>query len=289
MENGKEQFQKHYERYRQVLERLTLMSDIFMRNVLKKPECAEYVLQVIMDNPTLKVVDLVIQKDYKNLQGRSAILDCVAQDESGRQFNIEVQQENEGASPKRARYHSGLLDMNILNPGEDYEKLPETYVIFITKDDVLKKNLPIYHIRRTIQETNEIFDDHTHIIYVNSKICDDTKLGRLMHDFHCRRASDMHSTVLAQRVRELKETPEGGISMCEEMEKIYSEGRTEGRLEGRMEGRLEGRLEGRMEGQRKMALSLANMGMPSEKIAEAAGVSAEMVETWLSSSKNADK
>ncbi len=289
MENGKEQFQKHYERYRQVLERLTLMSDIFMRNVLEKPECAEYVLQVIMDNPTLKVVDLVIQKDYKNLQGRSAILDCVAQDESGRQFNIEVQQENEGASPKRARYHSGLLDMNILNPGEDYEKLPETYVIFITKDDVLKKNLPIYHIRRTVQETNEIFDDHTHIIYVNSKICDDTKLGRLMHDFHCRRASDMHSTVLAQRVRELKETPEGGISMCEEMEKIYSEGRTEGRLEGRMEGRLEGRLEGRMEGQRKMALSLANMGMPSEKIAEAAGVSAEMVETWLSSSKNADK
>lgn len=277
MENGKEQFQKHYERYRQVLERLTLMSDIFMRNVLEKPECAEYVLQVIMDNPTLKVVDLVIQKDYKNLQGRSAILDCVAQDESGRQFNIEVQQENEGASPKRARYHSGLLDMNILNPGEDYEKLPETYVIFITKDDVLKKNLPIYHIRRTVQETNEIFDDHTHIIYVNSKICDDTKLGRLMHDFHCRRASDMHSTVLAQRVRELKETPEGGISMCEEMEKIYSEGRTEGRLEGRMEG------------QRKMALSLANMGMPSEKIAEAAGVSAEMVETWLSSSKNADK
>ena len=260
-----------------------------MRDVLKKPECAEYVLQVIMDNPTLKVVDLVIQKDYKNLQGRSAILDCVAQDESGRQFNIEVQQENEGASPKRARYHSGLLDMNILNPGEDYEKLPETYVIFITKDDVLKKNLPIYHIRRTVQETNEIFDDHTHIIYVNSKICDDTKLGRLMHDFHCRRASDMHSTVLAQRVRELKETPEGGISMCEEMEKIYSEGRTEGRLEGRMEGRLEGRLEGRMEGQRKMALSLANMGMPSEKIAEAAGVSAEMVETWLSSSKNADK
>lgn len=285
MENGKEQFQKHYERYRQVLERLTLMSDIFMRNVLKKPECAEYVLQVIMDNPTLKVVDLVIQKDYKNLQGRSAILDCVAQDESGRQFNIEVQQENEGASPKRARYHSGLLDMNILNPGEDYEKLPETYVIFITKDDVLKKNLPIYHIRRTVQETNEIFDDHTHIIYVNSKICDDTKLGRLMHDFHCRRASDMHSTVLAQRVRELKETPEGGISMCEEMEKIYSEGRTEGRLEGRMEGRLEGR----MEGQRKMALSLANMGMPSEKIAEAAGVSVELVEGWIVGDKKVDK
>ena len=39
----------------------------------------------------------MIQKDYKNLQGRSAILDCVAKDEEGRQFDVEIQQDNEGA------------------------------------------------------------------------------------------------------------------------------------------------------------------------------------------------
>ena len=42
----------------------------------------------------------------------------------------------------------------------------------------------------------------------------------------------MYSPLLAARVRELKETLEGGESMCEEMEKIYSEGRTEGRTDG---------------------------------------------------------
>lgn len=94
-----------------------------------------------------------------------------------------------------------------------------------------------------------------------------------MHDFHCRQASQMYSPVLAARVRELKETPEGGDSMCEEMEKIYSEGQAEGRAEGRMEGR--------MEGQRNMALSLAKMGISSKKIAKAAGVSVETVEKWL--------
>lgn len=83
--------------------------------------------------------------------------------------------------------------MNILNPGEDFEKLPETYVIFITKDDVLKKNLPIYHVERIIGETKEAFNDGTHIIYVNSRICDDTKLGRLIHDFHCKNASEMYN------------------------------------------------------------------------------------------------
>ena len=86
-----------------------------------------------------------------------------------------------------------------------------------------------------------------------------------MHDFHCRQASQMYSPVLTARVRELKETPEGGDSMCEEMEKIYSEGQAEGR----------------MEGQRNMALSLAKMGISSEKIAKAAGVSVETVEKWL--------
>ena len=96
------------------------MSDVFMRNVFKKRECTEYVLQVIMGKKDLKVLNQVIQMDYKNLQGRSAILDCVARDADGKQFDVEIQQDNEGASPKRARYHSGLMDMNTLNAGQDF-------------------------------------------------------------------------------------------------------------------------------------------------------------------------
>lgn len=69
-------------------------------------------------------LEQVIQKDYKNLQGRSVILDCVARDKEGNQYNCEIQQDNEGASPKRARYHSGLPDMNTLNPGQDFTELP---------------------------------------------------------------------------------------------------------------------------------------------------------------------
>lgn len=49
------------------------MSNIFMRNVFKQKECLEYVLQVIMEKQDLQVIDQIIQKDYKNLQERSAI------------------------------------------------------------------------------------------------------------------------------------------------------------------------------------------------------------------------
>ena len=96
------ELEQRYIRYKDVIKELTIMNDIFMRNVLKKRECAEYILRIIMEMKDLQVVDHIVQKDYKNLQGRSAILDCVAKDDKDKRYNVEIQQESEGASPKRA-------------------------------------------------------------------------------------------------------------------------------------------------------------------------------------------
>ncbi len=261
-ENGLE---VRYERYKGIIKNFTLMSDIFMRNVFKQRECLEYVLQVIMEKQDLKVIDQIIQKDYKNLQGRSAIMDCVARDSEGKQFDVEIQQDNESASPKRARYHSGLMDMNTLNPGQDFDELPESYVIFITSDDILGYGFPIYHIDRHIKEADNSFQDEAHIIYVNSRKQEDTELGRLMHDLHCRNADEMHSPVLAKRVHELKDTQKGVELMCHEMEKIYSEGMESGELKAKKE----------------TALSLAEMGLPVEKIAKAVNHNVNEVQKWI--------
>lgn len=263
-----------YERYRGILKRLTIMSDIFMRNVFKKRECTEYVLQVIMGRKDLKVLDQVLQKDYKNLQGRSAILDCVVCDADGKQFDVEIQQDTEGASPKRARYHSGLMDMNTLNAGQDFDELPETYVIFITRDDVLGYGLPIYHVERKIREVGTDFGDETYMIYVNSSRQEDTELGHLMQDFHCMDARDMHSEVLANRVYELKETQEGVDFMCHEMDEIYNEGAERGRAEGLAAGE--------MKKARETALTLADRGMSVSDIADIVKVSVKLVQEWLS-------
>ena len=217
------ELEARYERYKGVIKNFTLMSDIFMRNVFKQSECLEYVLQVIMEKRDLRVIDQIIQKDYKNLQGRSAIMDCVARDSEGKQFDVEIQQDNEGASPKRARYHSGLMDMNTLNPGQDFDELPESYVIFITRDDILGYGLPIYHIDKQIKEVGESFQDEAHIIYVNSKIQDNTALGKLMHDFSCKKAENMYYKVLADRVRYFKENKEGVAIMCKAIEEMRVE------------------------------------------------------------------
>lgn len=265
-ENGLE---VRYERYKGIIKNFTLMSDIFMRNVFKQRECLEYVLQVIMEKQDLKVIEQIIQKDYKNLQGRSAIMDCVARDSEGKQFDVEIQQDNEGASPKRARYHSGLMDMNTLNPGQDFDELPESYVIFITREDYFGYGLPIYHIDRKIMELKRDFGDEAHIIYVNAKYRDDTEFGHLMHDLHCKRAQDMYSQVLAKRVQELKETQKGVKIMSHELEKLYNEG---------IELGIE---KGEMVKAKEVTRSLGEMGMSAEKIAQAVKMSVSVVQEWL--------
>ena len=273
-----EGLEQRYERYKEKIKHFTIMNDIFMRNILKETACTEYILQVIMNKKELKVIDQTLQKDYKNLQGRSAILDCVARDAENNFFNVEIQGENDGASPKRARYHCGLLDMNLLNPCDPFDSLPETYVIFITKNDVLGYNRSISHIQRKIKETEDIFQDGQHILYVNSKKQDDTELGRLMHDLHCEEADEMYSNILATRVHQLKETEEGVNQMCQELEEIYNEGEQFGFLRCEQSGVQKGELKKA----RETTLALLEMGMSVEQIAEAVNLSIETIQSWIS-------
>lgn len=272
--------------YLSILKDLTIMDDIFMRNVLKDSACTEYILKVIMDQDNLKLEDQILQADYKNLQGRSSILDCIALDNSGRKYNIEFQNADSGASLKRARYHGSLVDANTLETGQVPNDLPDTYIIFITENDTLGCNLPIYHINRTIEENCQQCHDQLHIIYVNSSFQDDTTLGRLMHDLHCSDPHDMHSEILAQRVLELKETQKGVDIMCDKLNELIVEERNEGILIGEAQGEKRGILIGEAQGilhtQKETAKNLQHMGMALTQIAQALNVSVQMIQEWLS-------
>ena len=149
-----------------------------------------------------------------------------------------------------------MMDSHLLDKGKDVEMLPETYVIFITERDVLKAGLPIYHIDRMIQETGKPFGDGSHIIYVNAQCKNDTPLGKLMHDFSCTQADDMHYPVLAERVRYFKENVKGATTMCREVEKLVMAERDEGRAEGRAEGNIESSARAVRNVMAKMSLSV---------------------------------
>ncbi len=250
-------FEKKHEEDLQELRGLRLIDDNFMAAVFEDRTCAEFLLQIILKRDDLSVKEVHGQHNIKNLQGRSVRLDILAVDRENRAYNIEVQRSDHGASKKRARYNSSLLDASLTDAGDDYDALNETYVIFITENDVLKAGLPIYHIERTIQETGAVFDDQAHIIYVNSQIKDETALGKLMHDFFCTNAKDMNYPVLAQRVRYFKEDMEGVVTMCRAFERMREKGAHEAMV--------------------KAALNMLAEGLPCETVAKYSGLSVEEV------------
>ncbi len=117
--------------------------------------------------------------------------------------------------------------------------MPETYVIFITAKDVLDHNKSLYHINRKIEETETSFEDGAHIIYVNGEYDDiNTELGQMLRDFKCLNASEMKSSILADRMRFLKENDEGVAEVCEIMEKYGAKREARGEERGEKRGKL---------------------------------------------------
>ena len=229
---------------RKLLSKFILMDDDFMRVVLKDIRCTEYILQTILKKPRLRVKEQVLQEDLKNLQGRSVILDCLCMDESGAVYNIELQNKRYGASPLRARYHAGIIDMHILKAGENFNRLPESYVIFICGKDALKENRQIYHVKRIIEESGNTFPDKAQIIYINTEKSSDDELGRMIKDFYTEDPKEIRSAVLARRIAELKTPSKAEKGEDAEMTTYYDRLKRQWKKEGRAEGKAEGKAEG---------------------------------------------
>lgn len=254
------------QKFLRVLAGFRLLDDDFMTAAFQDNlECVDLVLQIILDKPQLKATKVTTQDTLKNLQGRSVRLDIHAFAD-GQEFNIEIQRSGKGAAERRARYNSSLMDANALLAGEDYDKLPESYVIFITETDVLAKGLPLYVVERVVKGINEDFVDGSHIIYVNSSMMDeDTPLGKLMHDFRCMQADDMYYDVLAERVRYLKETEEGARNMCEAMEMLTDEAEMRGMERGMEQGKT------------AVILGMLKEKLPLEMIAKVSDISMDKI------------
>ncbi len=222
------------------LRQLRLIDDDFFSKCFDNDTaCVQLVLQIVLDKPDLNVVDVRTQVFVENLLNRSVRLDVLATDSEGRKFNIEIQRSDKGAGRKRARYNSSMMDVNLLEKGNDFEALPETYVIFITENDVIGLGEAIYEIERCFVKSGKRFGDGSHILYVNGSYRDDSPVGKLMHDFSCTDPSDMCYNVLADRARFFKESKEGIAVMCKVLDDMRRQSYQEGMAEGKNKNRKE--------------------------------------------------
>lgn len=224
----------------QRLRDLRPIDDDFMRCLFKDNiPLAEFVLRIITDKPDLVITGCETQKDMKRLAGaRSICLDAYGTDSAGKRYDLEVQRQDKGADPHRARYHSSVMDIENLHSGQEFKELPDTYTIFIIEKDFYGKGKPIYPIERINLVTGKSFEDGEYILYVNGEYRGESDLGKLMHDFNCTKADDMNFKLMADRTRYLKENPKGVSEMCQIMEDMRNESLKQGMKQGMKEAAL---------------------------------------------------
>lgn len=225
---------------RQKIEGFTLFDDELMSRVFDENiECTELVLRIILKRTDIRVTQVHTQREIKNLRGHSVRLDIHAETTEEEPVDIEIQRADKGAGVKRARYNASMMDANTLVKGEEYDRLPECYCIFITEKDVMGCGLPVYHAQRVVSETGKLLGDGTHIIYVNGAYRGDDPVGRLMHDFSCSSPWDMYYQPLARQVGYYKNDEKGVEAMSKGMEELIDMEKKEIALKMLEDGKLQ--------------------------------------------------
>lgn len=119
----------------------------------------------------IKIYDLKdLEQEKTELVGifsKSVRYDVFTQqiDEKGKtisSFVLEMQIEDTGELPKRARYYQSIHDTRELHKGTMYDSLKDQYVLFICPKDIFGAGLPIYSFQNYAAENkNIVLDDRT--------------------------------------------------------------------------------------------------------------------------------
>ena len=214
-----------------VLERvqnLRLIDDELMTVVFSGDKKAtELLIRILLNRNDLTVTKSMTQVEKHNLFGRSVKLDVVAEDIFKTEYNIEIQRADQGADPRRIRYHQAMIDSHTLKSSQKFKDLPNLYIIFILEHDMFEKDLPVYYVNKILNikddEGNNLpFDDGCNIMYINGDYRGDNSLGKLMHDFSTPNADEMYFDELASKVKFHKQD-EKGVEMASKIVEEYGD------------------------------------------------------------------
>ncbi len=89
---------------------------------------------------------------------------------SGHAFDIEMQTGRFEGLGRRMRYYQSSMDTALLDRGEDYSALAESFIIFICTADPYKHGLPVYHLERVCVEDDGVdAGDASHWLVLNAQ------------------------------------------------------------------------------------------------------------------------
>lgn len=240
-------------------EELEITDDFLFGKVMRNPEICKRTIEAIL-NIEVDHIDYPEEQKIINMtaDAKSVRLDVYVKDAANTVYNIEMQPTKRGHLPKRSRYYQGMIDLELIEKGELYDKLKRSYVIFICLFDLFGKNRCIYTFEnRCIEDMDVALGDETVKVFLNSKgdmeqIDQNLKAFLMYVNNHDVENENDFVDMIKREVAQIKANKEWRreyMTLFMRLQENLEEGRKEGLREGRKEGRKEGLREGRNEGE----------------------------------------
>lgn len=239
---------------RKTLQDLTIKDNFLFGAVMSVEENCKEFLEMVLGFSIAQVVvskekSIVYHPEYKGVR-----LDIYAEDENHTHYNVEMQVKKKTALGKRSRYYHSQMVMEALASGEDYETMPDTFVIFVCDFDPFGEHLYCYTFGNECRENKNVkLDDGSYTIFLSTRGENEEEVPAELVRFLKFVTADLEESEedfqdkLVKRFQETIHNIKADRKMGERY-MIFEEMLREEKQEGRQEGLLEGRIEATREG-----------------------------------------
>ncbi len=158
-------------------DQLTIQSDFIFKKVMSKKRICKHLLEELLQ---IKIADISYPEVERTLDvyydSRGIRLDIIVADDKNTHYNLEMQVKNpvdsmtgEYLLPKRTRYYQAMMDVDALQKGQDFDKLPPTFVIFICVFDLFKEAQRVYTFKKQCLEKPALeLNDQATVVFLNT-------------------------------------------------------------------------------------------------------------------------
>ena len=194
--------EKYTEEERAIARSLRPIDDTLFRTMAKDNiPLVEHIVRITLNRDDISILKVNTQDDIHIYEkAHSVILDCLAVDDAGNLYNIEVQATKKGDLVKRARYISSMIDSKYaLGKGiSSYNEIKTQIVIFLMEEDIFDRRKQLYEFIRYDVDKKLPLDDGSHIIYVNANNKGREDLDNLMQSLVAYDYREMKDTVIRE-------------------------------------------------------------------------------------------
>ena len=241
--------------------------------------CKQFIERVFPDKKVAKINMLTTEKTiYTGITTKSVRLDAMFEGDD-KVYDIEMQVATENALPQRIRYYHSAIDRQILDAGENYEDLRDSYVIFICRYDPFGLGKAVYQFK-TMEENSYLkLEDGCNTIVLNTKclISDVPEVLRPFFEYieegKVEQDDFVHEIDDKVEKANLDEEVRGIMTIGQEIE-LWRK-RAEKAYE---KGEQAGVERGSAQREQEIARNLIALGLPTEQIIKATGLSPEEIE-----------